>query len=129
MSGKYLLDTNIIIAVFASENKVLENIKNLENIFIPSIAIGELYYGASKSSKVKENSERIKELANNNTVLTCDSETAKYYGQIKYQLHSIGKPIPENDIWIASITKQHELILITRDEHFKYVKNISIEMW
>lgn len=129
MSGKYLLDTNIIIAVFANEIKVIDNLKNLESIFIPSIAIGELYYGASKSSKAKDNSERIKELADNNTVLTCDSETAKHYGQIKYQLHSIGKPIPENDIWIASIAQQHSLILITRDVHFRFVKNILLDTW
>ena len=40
----------------------------------------------------------------------------------------MGKPIPENDIWIASIAKQYELILITRDDHFKFVEDISIEM-
>jgi len=129
MNGKYLLDTNIIIAVFANEKKVLETIKDYDNVFIPSIVIGELYYGASKSSKVKENSERIKELSDANTVLTCDSETAKFYGEIKHQLHSIGKPIPENDIWIAAIAQQHGLILITRDNHFTHIKNLTLEIW
>lgn len=128
MSGKYLLDTNIVIALFANDVSVVKHLQNKENIFIPSIVLGELFYGASKSTNVKTNIERIKNFADNTSILSCDSETARFYGAIKSQLKSMGKPIPENDIWIASIAKQYELILITRDDHFKFVEAISIEM-
>ncbi len=129
MSGKYLLDTNIVIALFANDVNVVEHLHNSENIFVPSIVLGELFYGALKSTNVKYNIERIKNFADNTSILSCDSETARFYGTIKNQLKSIGKPIPENDIWIASIAKQYELTLITRADHFKFVENISIEMW
>ncbi len=129
MSGKYLLDTNIVIALFANDVSVVEHLHKLENIFVPSIVLGELFYGASKSINAKANTERIENFANKVSTLSCDSETAKFYGAIKNHLKSIGKPIPENDIWIASIAKQHELTLITRDDHFKFVEEISTEMW
>lgn len=48
MNGKYLLDTNIIIALFANEIKIVDRLKEIENVFTPSIALGELYFGASK---------------------------------------------------------------------------------
>ncbi len=49
MSGRYLLDTNIIIALFANDIAVNNHLVNAEEIFIPSIAVGELFYGARKS--------------------------------------------------------------------------------
>jgi tRNA(fMet)-specific endonuclease VapC len=49
MSGRIILDTNIIISLFNGDNDIYEYIKQADEIFIPSIAIGELYYGAHKS--------------------------------------------------------------------------------
>ena len=57
----------------------------------------------------------------------CDGETAKHYGVIKSQLKKKGRPIPENDIWIGAIAKQHSLILVSKDQHFKEIENISVE--
>jgi len=42
MSGRYLLDTNIIIALFADEVAVKNNLIQADEVFIPSIAVGEL---------------------------------------------------------------------------------------
>ena len=41
MSGRYLLDTNIIIALFADEAGVKANLVGAEEVFIPSVVIGE----------------------------------------------------------------------------------------
>ncbi len=128
MNGKYLLDTNIVIALFENEINIIKRLKKIEQVFIPAIVLGELYFGASKSRMVKENIDRIKTFANNSSILSCDSESAQYYGIIKSSLKVMGKPIPENDIWIAAIAQQHKLILLTRDEHFKFVKEITLEM-
>ncbi|HOI92251.1 MAG TPA: hypothetical protein PLK28_17250, partial [Candidatus Rifleibacterium sp.] len=55
-----------------------------------------LYFGAFKSSKIKENVARINEFALKNEILSCDQHTAKIYGEIKTSLKLVGKPIPEN---------------------------------
>lgn len=50
MIGKILLDTNIVIAVFEEDPFIKTSLLDAEQIFIPSIVLGELYYGAFKSS-------------------------------------------------------------------------------
>ncbi len=127
MNGKYLLDTNIVIALFQGEQSILDKLNQIKNVFIPSIVVGELYFGVFKSAKIKENVARINEFALKNEILSCDQHTAKIYGEIKAGLKSIGKPIPENDIWIASVALQYNLILITRDSHFNYISGLSLE--
>ena len=52
MSGNCLLDTNIVIALFAGEQSVLDHLKDANEVYIPSIVIGVLYFGAHKSSQV-----------------------------------------------------------------------------
>jgi len=42
MHGRYLLDTNIIIALFASEQEILKHLEKAEEVFLSSIAMGEL---------------------------------------------------------------------------------------
>jgi tRNA(fMet)-specific endonuclease VapC len=103
MSGKYLLDTNIIIAIFADEVEIKNSLAQANEVLIPNIAVGELCYGARKSGRSKQNLERIDEFIANCTVLGCDAETARRYGEVKNELRLKGRPLPENDIWIAAI--------------------------
>ena len=129
MSGRYLLDTNIIIALLADEEAVKNNLAQSNEVFIPSNAIGELYYGARKSGRVQANLARVDELIANSTMLGCDAETARQYGEVKNQLRLKGRPLPENDIWIAAIALQHNLVLVTRDAHFQQVENLQSVNW
>jgi len=62
-------------------------------------------------------------------LLTADHETADYYALIKSELLKKGKPIPENDIWIAATVKQYKLSLVTRDKHFNEINGLTIENW
>jgi len=57
MNGKYLLDTNIVIALFADDKAVKDNLAKADEVFVPGIAIGELCFGARKSARAKENLE------------------------------------------------------------------------
>jgi tRNA(fMet)-specific endonuclease VapC len=127
MSGRCLLDTNIIIALFADEVGVREKLANSSEVFLPSIAIGELYYGARKSGQPRENISRIDELAADSVILECNLETARCYGDIKNALRLKGRPLPENDIWIAAIAFQYDLVLITRDRHFNEIEGLLLE--
>ena len=129
MNGKYLLDTNIVIALFADEVEVKHKLVDAKQVFLPSIVIGELYYGANKSGKIVQNLERIDALVVNCVIFGCDSDTARYYGDVQNRLRVKGRPLPENDVWIAAIAIQHELTLVTRDEHFKEITNLKMERW
>lgn len=71
--------------------------------------LGELYYGALKSVRIDDNLKRVNDFATGCTILTCDAETAEEYGRIKAELSRKGKMVPENDIWIAAVTRQYDL--------------------
>ena len=129
MSGRYLLDTNIVLALFANDDAVLEQIEEADEVFVPSTVIGELYYGAHRSNHARQNVARVSELAVASAVLSCDAETGRWYGVVKDLLRQRGKPIPENDIWIAALTLQYGLTLVTRDPHFSEITNLRIENW
>lgn len=129
MSGRVLLDTNIVIALFAGEPAVVTKLKECAAVLIPSIVLGELYYAAFKSSRVDENTARVDVLAAREGTLACDVETARLYGEVKNYLRSKGRPIPENDIWIAALARQHRLPVVTRDGHFKEIEDLPVETW
>lgn len=129
MTGRALLDTNIVIALFAQEESIIDGLQTAEEVFVPSIVLGELYFGARKSQRVAENLNRLDAFVLANTILSCTVQTARYYGQVKAGLSRQGRPIPENDIWIAALAIQHDLILVSRDAHFQAVEDLRIEWW
>lgn len=129
MSGNYLLDTNIIIALFAEEQSVLDRVLQAEEIYIPVTSLGEMYYGAQNSQRIQENILKIRELETETTILRCNPETAAIYGKVKAELKKHGTKIPENDIWIASITLEHDLTLVSRDKHFENIAHLKLEKW
>ena len=129
MDGRYLLDTNVIISLFAGVPHIHDRVAKAIEVFVSSVAVGELYFGAYKSLRPEENVSLIDEFTLHNTVLACDAFTAKKYGDIKNRLKEKGSPIPENDIWIAATAQQYALTLLTKDSHFKEVEDLSIETW
>ena len=128
-NGKYFLDTNIVIGMFAEDKVIQEKIENTEKLFLASPVVGELYYGARKSNRSMENLTRVNRLTQRFPLYSCNLETAKWFGIIKDQLRQRGHLIPDNDIWIAAIALQHDLILVTRDAHFDEVESLQTEYW
>lgn len=124
-----LLDTNIISALLKGESRIADRIDKAPIIYIPVFVIGELYFGAMHSTQIQKNINDIKKLTATYVILLPDIKTAGIYGKIKTVLRKKGKPIPENDIWIAAIAKQYNLALATRDKHFKEINELSIKSW
>ncbi len=93
------------------------------------VVLGELFYGALKSMHANEELRRIEDFMFNCEVLDCDSHTSRIYAQIKQDLGKKGKPLPENDVWIAAQALQHDLVLVTLDKHFKLIDGLKLESW
>lgn len=81
MNGRVLLDTSVIIALFKNDDNVRNQMAATEEVFVPAIAIGELFYGAQHSSQVAKHMKQVREFAQNAAVLTCDASTAEHYGR------------------------------------------------
>lgn len=123
-----LLDSNVVIGLFGGEPLVVERIEGCAQLFLPVPALGELYYGALRSTRRTENVARLEEVARRVALLPCMPETARTYGHIKAALSAKGRPIPENDLWIAALAIQHDLTLLTRDSHFTQIDGLSLDL-
>lgn len=130
MAGnRLLLDTNAIIAL-QRDNLALKNLlATATDVFLPLIAIGELYFGVYKSQQTEANLHGLGQFMAGRLILNPDLHTANVYGQIKQTLRAKGRPIPENDIWIAALALQYDLTLITNDAHFSEVDNLTYTAW
>lgn len=128
-TGRYLLDTNIVIALFADEAAVKARLATAAEVFVAATVLGELCFGARKSGRPAANLARVDQFAVAAAVLPCDAETARHYGEVKDRLRLKGRPIPENDIWIAAVALQHGLTLASRDAHFGDVDGLPVEPW
>ena len=129
VAGRYLVDTNIVIAYFAGDRLLFDRFQAAAEVCSSVVTLGELVYGAMKSSRPRENLFRLEQLRSTVTLLKCDTETARRYGDLKNVLRRKGRPIPENDIWIAATALQHGLTLVSRDSDFQHVEGLGREVW
>jgi tRNA(fMet)-specific endonuclease VapC len=90
MNGRFRLDTNIVIGLLAAEPAVTRPLQAVEEVFLPSIVLGELNYGALKSKRTAQNLARVDALTAAAAVLPCDADTAREYGRIKNGLRAWG---------------------------------------
>lgn len=126
MGGKCIVDTNVIAKLLRSDERSDELFEQADEIFIPSIVAGELYYGAHNSTRVQENLKLFSDFLSQYKILDVNSSIAEVYGEIKAQLKKDGINIPENDLWIAAISKFHQYNLISFDGHFEKVDGIQV---
>ena len=126
IGNRLLLDTNIVIELFRGNQVIITLLDEQEKVYIPVAVLGELYLGAYRSVNVPKKLQEIKNFVENCIILFADATTADKYAIIKTELLNKGKPIPENDIWIAATAMQYQLPLRTNDEHFKEVDGIVL---
>jgi tRNA(fMet)-specific endonuclease VapC len=128
-NGRFPLDTNIIIALLEGDDAVLSHLDLAAEVFIPAVALGELFFGAAKSGRPSENTARVERFASGRAIVSSDIDVARENGKLKQYLKKKGRPLPENDIWIAAAAKCHGMVLVTRDRHFREVEDLPTADW
>jgi tRNA(fMet)-specific endonuclease VapC len=100
--GRAAIDTNIAIDILNGESGLDERLAESGEVLLPAPVLGELLYGARRSDRVAENEERVRELGRVTRLVPCDEAASEAYGTTKARLMAVGKPIPDNDLWIAA---------------------------
>ena len=118
------LDTSAAIAVLAGQAGVLLS-QSIEQFLLPVPVVGELRYGALHSRRSAENIADVEQLVGRCRVLDITAATAAVYARIGLGLREKGKPIPENDLWIASLCVEHQAPLATLDGHFDVIEELD----
>lgn len=128
--GIYLLDTSILVLSLRGDATIRAQLAATTLLYLPSIAVGELYVGAYGSpTRASAAVQDVNTLAASMTVLSCDATTAQLYGSIKNDLKSRRLLIPDNDLWIAATALQYGVTLAARDAHFNWVTSLHVEQW
>lgn len=99
--------------------------------FISAITVGELIYGAMRTSRAEELLQRFDaEVWPNYRVLAFDWDAARTYGRLRAELEAKGTPVAEADLRIASIAVSRGLVLVTGNlRHYQRVPGLTVENW
>ena len=129
MSGNAALDSNAYVALRNEDVDAASVVGSFENLFLPAVVLGELLFGANASGRVAENRQKVEAFARECTLIEITGAVAERYAELKFQLRSTGRPIPDNDLWIAACCITAGVPLITRDGHFSHVKGLRVLSW
>ena len=124
-----ILDTNAISAVLEGDSAIERALSLSDRHQLPVIALGEYRYGLLRSKRRAELEPLLDRLEAESIVYSLDATTARNYADVRDELRDAGTPIPENDIWIAALGRQHELAVVSRDGHFDSVRGLKRVSW
>ena len=124
-----ILDTNALSAWAGGDGALLQSLPKDRMWLLPVVVLGEFAFGIRRSRDRVELERWLSEVKNACVVLGIDADTADHYADIREELRTAGNPIPENDVWIAAICRQHNLPLVTRDGHFDQVSRLKRITW
>ena len=125
MSGNSVaLDTSVAIDVLADRAESLTS-QPITEFVLPVPVVGELRYGALNSRRADENVAEVERLAARCRILDITLATAEVYARLRLDLKKKGKPIPENDLWIAALCVEHQVKLAAVDSHFDAVDGLQ----
>jgi tRNA(fMet)-specific endonuclease VapC len=145
----FLLDTNHCSGAILGNTQILDRLANLGNIPISTCTIvkGELIDMAARSQQRQSNLALIQSFLLGLYIYPIDQTTAEIYGNLKAAVFDHYAPkdktqrrrtsitqlgIGENDLWIAAIALQHQLILLTTDRDFlriQAIQSFGLESW
>ncbi len=124
-----IFDTNALSAFADGDKGILPPLKEAAFLAVPVVVLGEYYFGIRQSRHLKTYEKWIEENMPLWKMLDVTSRTAKHYGAVRSELKKAGTPIPENDVWIAALAREHDLPVLTRDAHFDKVAKLTVVSW
>ena len=124
-----ILDTNAVSALFLGDRSLGALLAGIGRLHLPTVVVGEYRYGLMHSRQRGRLVELLETLIRQSIVLPVEVATASHYAQVRDELRRQGTPIPENDVWIAALARQHGLAVLSRDQHFDSVPHLVRQAW
>ena len=129
-SGAYLLDSSVLIRSLRGDTAISARIDGTPQVYVSSIVLGELYFGAIGSPTRPDAAVAdVETVEKTVATLVPDHVTVRIYAQIRQDLKLRGLKMPDNDLWIAATAIQYRVTLAARDAHFDWITGLSIEQW
>lgn len=113
--------------------RYLEGLGEDERLFTSVIVEGESRFGIARLPEGQRKSDLEDALAaavgSLKGIVPISAQTARRYVDIKVQLWATGRPIGENDLWIAATAVERGMTLVSSDEAFHHVQALTVEDW
>ena len=122
------LDTNRYVDMCKGVAETVALLEQAELIALPFVVLGELRAGFAHGRRPADNERTLRRflLTEGVRVLFADDQTTHHYAAVFSQLRKQGTPIPTNDMWLATLVLQHNLVLHARDKHFAHLPQIFV---
>lgn len=124
-----ILDTNAVSALLSGDADLAHVLEPSERHHLPVIVIGEYRYGLDRSRHREALNAFLETLIRESIVLRVDEATTVHYAAVRNELRKKGRPIPENDVWIAALARQHGQLIVSRDDHFDAIAGTERLAW
>lgn len=125
---RVLLDTNCLTdGLRGADRELARKLEEAVEVHIPFVTLAEIKAGFLAGRRTAENEGLLAAFLRlpGVSVLFADRGTTDVYARLFQQLRRAGTPIPTNDLWIASLAVQHQLMLLSHDEHFAKLPQVS----
>ena len=100
------------------------------SIFLCSVVIGELLFGARRSKNVSAALSQVRAFGSSYQSLPFDDRAANEYSIVRTHLAGMGQLIGANDMLIAAIAVANGLTLVTHNTNeFSRVPHLLLEDW
>jgi len=129
---KYMLDTNICIAIMKGHPDIRSKISSIDPVKIGTsgIVLAELSYGVWKSLQRERNKQALADFCSICNIWDWPAQAADTYGEIRTFLEQQGRIIGANDLLIAAHAKYLKAVLITNNtREFERIPHLQIEDW
>lgn len=124
-----ILDTNALSDLLEGSESLTAVMERQGPLRLSPIVLGEHRFGLLRSTKRNEREATLQEMEATFETLAITGTTSRIYARIRDDLRSKGRPIPANDLWIASQAIEHGLPLLSRDGHFLEVEGLTLLTW
>jgi len=130
---RYMLDTNICSYILKQRPAgVKQHFAEVgaDNVYLSSIVLAELYYGAARHHKSVIIRREIDDFVSRLTVLVWDEKAADHYGVIRTSLEKAGTPIGAMDMLIAAHARSCRATLVTNNQReFARINGLTVVNW
>lgn len=126
MVKKLALDTNAAIGLLKGEAAVLTVLQRFDILCLPVTVCGELLFGALNAKLSILNRTRYLAFMDSCEIIYTDLLIAEKYAAIRLALKQAGRPIPENDVWIAAACIARQILIMTFDKHVRWIAGMDI---
>jgi len=114
------LDANAYCDLCKGNDDVLHLVRTANTVVLTVFTVATLRSAFSRGWQGSGNEKILSRFLNNARVRVIfpDEQTVFHYGRLLRQLKTQGSALPINDLWVASLIVQHDLVLRSTDRHF-----------